>query len=216
METVAGVVVIVGIVAQTLAWRLVVRGRDVWRTMPPLFTVLGVVSAVLLPSIAARAPAADDGLGVSTQIVIGVVAGAGLFVATRIFVAVAGRFAAFARDTRDAYRLAGAIPTAAALGLSIVVAALGEEVFWRGLVYAVGVQRGLSVGVAGIVGWGLYILANRPSRLQPIIAAAVVGGALWTGLAWWTGGILASIVSHMLWTGLMLGLPPGPSRAEVV
>ncbi|MDP9265165.1 MAG: CPBP family intramembrane metalloprotease [Chloroflexota bacterium] len=216
METVAGVVAIVGIVAHTLAWRLVARGRDVWRTMPPLFAVLGVVSAVLLPSIAAREPAADDGFGASAQIVIGVVTGAGLFVATRIFVAVVGRFAAFARDTRDAYRQAGTVPTAAAFGLSIVVVALGEEVFWRGLVYGVGVQRGLSIGGAGIVGWVLYVLANRPSRLQPIIAASIVGGALWIGLAWWTGGILASIASHMLWTGLMLGFPPGSSRAEVV
>jgi membrane protease YdiL (CAAX protease family) len=61
----------------------------------------------------------------------------------------------------------------------------------------------------------LYVVANLPSRLLPIIAAAVVGGALWTALAWWTGGVLAPIASHMLWTGLMLGFPPGPPGAEV-
>ena len=44
------------------------------------------------------------------------------------------------------------------------------------------------------------------------MAGAIVGGALWGGLAWWSGGVLASLGSHILWTGLMLLLPPGAGR----
>jgi membrane protease YdiL (CAAX protease family) len=39
-----------------------------------------------------------------------------------------------------------------------------------------------------------------------------VGGVVWGGLAWWSGGVLASLGSHILWTGLMLLLPPGAGR----
>ena len=36
---------------------------------------------------------------------------------------------------------------------------------------------------------------------------AVVGGAVWIGLGWWCGGVLAPLASHVVWTGLMLALP---------
>jgi NAD(P)-dependent dehydrogenase (short-subunit alcohol dehydrogenase family) len=42
---------------------------------------------------------------------------------------------------------------------------------------------------------------------------AVVGGAAWTALAVWTGGVVASIGCHAAWTALMILLPPVP-RAE--
>ncbi len=57
-----------------------------------------------------------------------------------------------------------------------------------------------------------YVGVNVASRSLPIVAAAIVGGAVWAGLAWWTGGVLASLASHILWTGLMLALPPGAAR----
>jgi membrane protease YdiL (CAAX protease family) len=216
MGVLPGVVAIVGIVAQALAWRRVARGGDVWRTMPPLFLVLGTASLLLLPSIVGREPAASHAVSTPLQLWLGVLSGIGLFAGTRIFVVLVRRSSLlFARDTRDAYRRAEAISTALAVVLAAFVVAVGEELFWRGLVYGVGVQQGLTIAFAGFTSWLLYVAANRSSRLRPILAAAIVGGALWTGLAWWTGGILASIVSHMLWTGLMLGFPPGPARAEI-
>jgi hypothetical protein len=42
----------------------------------------------------------------------------------------------------------------------------------------------------------------------PLLAGAIVGGALWTGLAVWSGGVLAPFASHLVWTGLMLLWPP--------
>jgi membrane protease YdiL (CAAX protease family) len=54
-----------------------------------------------------------------------------------------------------------------------------------------------------------------PSRSLPIVAGALVGGALWGALAWWSGGVLAPLASHILWTGLMLARPPRASEVEV-
>ena len=65
------------------------------------------------------------------------------------------------------------------------------------------------------VKWAFYVGANVPSRSLPIVLGAAVGGGVWAALAWWSGGMLASLASHILWTGLMLALPPAPGR-EVV
>jgi membrane protease YdiL (CAAX protease family) len=51
------------------------------------------------------------------------------------------------------------------------------------------------------------VAVNLPSGNLAIIAGAVVGGAVWSALAWWTGGALASIVCHAIWTALILGFP---------
>jgi membrane protease YdiL (CAAX protease family) len=49
---------------------------------------------------------------------------------------------------------------------------------------------------------------------MPIVAGAVVGGAVWAGLWWWSGGMLAPLVSHILWTGAMLVRPPGDGQGR--
>ena len=57
-----------------------------------------------------------------------------------------------------------------------------------------------------------YVVANVAEPSLPIVAGAHRGGRrLWTWLAWWSGGVLASLASHILWTGLML-VAPGPGR----
>jgi membrane protease YdiL (CAAX protease family) len=214
METLAVVAALAGMVAAAIAWRLVARGRDVWRTMPPLFAVLGVLAVWLAPSVDAPAAETTSAIGPAGEVALGLATGGALFLATRVFVAIVGRSPVFARHVAAAYGRAEVVPVATALVLSVFVTAVGEELFWRGLVYRLGAER-TSIGIAAIACWLVYVLANLPSRLLPIVAAAIVGGALWAALAWWTGGILAPIASHMLWTGLMLGFPPGPPRAEV-
>ena len=215
MRTLASVAVGAGIVASALGWHLVARGRDVWRTMPPVFAVLGVLAVWFAPSLDAPTAGSDHAIGASTELVLGLAVGGAFFIATRVFVAIAVRSATFARHVVAAYGRTDSVSPTIALVLSVFVTAIGEELFWRGLVYRVGIDALASTGVAGVVCWMAYVGANAPSRLLPIVAAAVVGGALWTALAWWTGGVLAPIASHMLWTGLMLGFPPGPPRAEV-
>jgi hypothetical protein len=52
------------------------------------------------------------------------------------------------------------------------------------------------------------VVVNLPSRNLAIAAGAIVGGAAWGALAWWSAGVLASIVCHATWTALMLARPP--------
>jgi membrane protease YdiL (CAAX protease family) len=215
MDTVAAAAAIIGVIAATAAWWLVARGRDVWRTMPALFALLGLVAVFLIPSLDQPTPRASGDVSATFEIVLGGLSGAALFFATRVFVVVANRAPVFARQVETAYGRADTVALPVAIALSVFVTAVGEELFYRGLVYRVGVDRGLSIQIAAAVSWLVNVIANLPSRLLPIVAGAIVGGALWAGLAWWTGGILAPIASHMLWTGLMLGFPPGPPRAEV-
>jgi membrane protease YdiL (CAAX protease family) len=99
------------------------------------------------------------------------------------------------------------------IALSLLVVVPGEEVFWRGLVQGRLASTMVLAGAAGLA-WIIYIGANAPARAVPILAAAVVGGALWVGLAWWSRGICASLASHMVWTGLMLIVPPGAAKAS--
>jgi membrane protease YdiL (CAAX protease family) len=79
-------------------------------------------------------------------------------------------------------------------------------VFWRGFVQPE-LERTLDAGVAALLGWAAFVAANAPSRNLAVLASAVVGGALWSGLGWWSGGALAPLVCHAAWTALMLSFP---------
>src|SRR4029079_18728112 len=103
MDTLAGIVVIVGVVASAVAWRLVARGRDVWRTMPPMYVTLGLVAVLRASSLAAPFPVVGRSFTVGFQLGFGLLTGAVLFVATRVFVALPGRSAAFVPHTPDAH-----------------------------------------------------------------------------------------------------------------
>jgi CAAX protease family protein len=214
MDALAWVVAVLGVAAAAFGWRLVAGGRDVWRTLPPTFAALGLLAVFLAPTLDAPPAGADRTLTSTGEVALGLATAVALYLATRAFVAIAARATTFARHVEAAYGRADTISTSTAIVLSVFVTAVGEELFWRGLVYRLGAEE-TSITVAALACWGVYVLANLPSRLLPIVAAAVVGGGLWTLLAWWTGGILAPIASHMLWTGLMLGFPPG-QRAEVI
>ncbi|HJV04165.1 MAG TPA: CPBP family glutamic-type intramembrane protease, partial [Actinomycetota bacterium] len=95
------------------------------------------------------------------------------------------------------------------VGLAAGVVAPAEEVFWRGLV------QGALSAVAGPAGgaalaWAAYVAVNVVSGSLPIVLGAAVGGAVWTGLAWWTGGVVAGVACHAVWTALMILRPPVP------
>jgi hypothetical protein len=203
----AAAVIVAGFLAETLGWWIVSSGRaDVWRLMPVVLA--GMAAATLLVGI----PTGASDVGEAAALGAGLLLGVGLYVVTRAFVAVAVWWRPFRREVVRAYEQARRVSEARALVLSLIVMVPSEELFWRGLV-----QPELSqslgtvlVGVAG--GLSLYVVANLTSRSPPIIAGAVVGGALWSALAWWSGGVIAPLASHILWTGLMLALPPGAGR----
>jgi membrane protease YdiL (CAAX protease family) len=201
-----GTVVVLGIAAEAAAWAAVSwGGRSVWRTLPPVLGAMAVAALLVTP-------AREPGVGRATAFVVGAGSGIALFVATRAFVAIASRWEPFRRHTERSYTLAADTTFPVALGLSLLVTVPGEELFWRGL--AAPVVGETFVGVAGgaVVAWVAYVLANAPSRSLAILAGALVGGALWAWLGWWSGGVLAPLASHILWTGPMLAFPPGAGR----
>lgn len=201
-----GTVVALGFVAEAAAWAAVSRGRrSVWRTLPPAVAALGLAALLVTP-------AREPDVGRAAAFVVGAVSGISLFLATRVFVAVASRWEPFHRHTAESYALAAGAPLPVVLALSLLVTVPAEELFWRGLAAPVLGDTFLGVAGGAVVAWLLYVLANAPSRSLAILAGAVVGGAVWAWLGWWSGGVLAPLASHILWTGPMLAFPPGAGR----
>jgi membrane protease YdiL (CAAX protease family) len=203
---VRGMVIALGVVAEAAAWAAVSWGRrSVWRTLPPVLGVMALAALLV-------APAREPDVGRAAAFGVGAASGVALFVATRVFVAVASRWEPFRRHTADSYTLATSTSLPAALALSLLVTVPAEELFWRGL--AAPELGGTSLTLAGgaAVAWALYVGANVPSRSLAILAGAAVGGAVWAWLGWWSGGVLAPLASHILWTGPMLVFPPGAGR----
>jgi membrane protease YdiL (CAAX protease family) len=191
---------VAGAVAIAAAWSWVAAGRSsVLRVLPAVLLVLGIGTIAILGS--------DLSLGTAGSLGGGVGSGLALYGATLAFVAVASRWEPFRRHVADAYADADAEPLVPRLLLALAISVPGEELFLRGLL-----QPRLSASMAP---WAaaaatvvVEVATNLPSRRLPLVAAALVGGAVWSGLAWWSGGVLAPIASHMVWTGLMLVRPP--------
>ena len=199
-------VMALGALAEAIGWRLVATRRAmVWRLMPAIFLVMGIAAVVV------RRPVAATRVGDGAALVIGVASGLVLYIGTRVFVAIAGGWELFRRHVMEKYLEAAEVPLKEALALSLLIMVPAEELFWRGLFQA-RLDQSLPALAAAAWTWLAYVGVNLSSGSLPIIAGAVVGGALWAGLAMWSGGMLASISSHMLWTGLMLALPPGAGR----
>jgi membrane protease YdiL (CAAX protease family) len=202
-------VIVVGAVAEFAGWWRVSSGRaGVWQLMPVVLGAMGIAA------VAARPPVVAGEAGAMRAVVIGLVSGLALYAGTRMFVWLAVRWPPFRADVVEQYGQARDVSLATSLVLSLVVMVPAEELFWRGLTQT-RLADPFDPWVGALVAWLGYIVANTASRSLPIVAGAVVGGALWSGLAWWSGGVLAGLASHILWTGLMLTLPPGSGREAI-
>jgi membrane protease YdiL (CAAX protease family) len=196
------VVMIGGALLESAAWWAVSRkGISVWVAMGIALPALGIAA------IAVREPSLSPSVSAGVAVAAGATAGLALYLATRVFVAAVRPWRTFQRQSVELYARRAGLPLIAAIVLAAVVMAPGEELFWRGLFQAKlsVVLDGRTAGAA--IAWAVFALVNLPSRNLAIIAGAVVGGAVWSALSWWTGGPLASIVCHVLWTALMLGFP---------
>jgi CAAX protease family protein len=185
-------------------WLLIRAGRlSIWTGSA---AVNGLLAALALLTERVRGggryevwPAALLGLG----------AGVVLYAATAAFMSVAGRWPPLRWASTELYERRDDLPATGVVGLAAGVVAPAEEVFWRGLV------QGALAAVAGPLGgaalaWGAYVAVNAVSGSLPIVLGAAVGGAAWAGLAWWTGGVVASAACHAVWTALMIVRPPIP------
>src|SRR5262245_59698343 len=206
MEAVA---MVAGLLAEMVAWSLVARGRNIWKTMPPVLGVMGVTALLLGP------PAWSPDVSAGASLTLGLAAGLALYVATREAILIMGRWEPFRRHSLEMYRKQGGLSLVAALLLSIAISVPGEELFWRGLFQGELTRALDGSGVAPVLAWLAFVLANLPSAILAIAAGAMVGGGVWVALAWWSGGVLAPLACHVLWTGLMIAVPvvrePEPS-----
>jgi membrane protease YdiL (CAAX protease family) len=204
-------VLVVGVGAEAFVWwHAWAAGRDLWRLVPPVLAAMGIAAVAV---VGVRPLGGDVAAG--TAIGVGAGAGVALFIATRVFVSAASRWEPFRRHVSGAYGRARTIPFGAQIVLALVVTVPGEELFWRGLAVAQ-LERAFSAGPAAAAAWVVYVVVNAASRSLPITAAAIVGGGVWAILAWWSGGVIAGLASHILWTGLMLAFPPGAGQKERV
>ena len=202
-------VAMAGIVGQMIAWTVVRRERwPFWPATVVTFAVLGVAS-VLVGDIACCADV-DAGLAIG----VGLASGVLLYAATRAVVAVATIHPRLRMAVTGIYARSTETSRAAELAISLLVAVPGEELFWRGLVLPV-LTGATDVATGAVLAWlaGVAVIAVWLS--MPLLAGAIVGGALWTGLAVWSGGVLAPFASHLVWTGLMLLWPPAAARDMV-
>jgi membrane protease YdiL (CAAX protease family) len=195
-----------GVLAVVVAWRLVATGRSsVWATM----------SVVMAGAAAAALATGRVSLSPEVRPVWAGLAGAGaglaLYAATAVFVMVVRRWPTFARHVESVYDQRKGMPLVAGLALAAGIVSPSEEIFWRGL-FQGRLAETVSGPVAAVLAWAAYVGANVASGSLPIVAAAMVSGAVWGGLALWTGGILASLACHSLWTGLMVARPLGGTR----
>ncbi len=201
----AAAVVAAGVLAQGAMWWLIAARRvSFWPATSLTFAILGT-AAVLV-----HAPGPTDLL----SIVVGAGSGVALYGATRVVVAsLLERIPSFASSVSDVYGRSEEVPGTAVWVLTLAIAIPGEELFWRGLVLPE-LQDITSVVVGAGLAWFGYVAANAVLRNLSILAAAVVGGAVWTVLGS-VRDVGAAVASHLVWTSLMLLWPPRAARGKV-
>jgi membrane protease YdiL (CAAX protease family) len=202
------VLAIAGPIAVAAAWLVVRSGRvSLWLINGLLMPVLGVLS-LLTGDIETASPS----IGCWRAAFLGVGTGLGLYGATVAFMFLAGRWPPLARHTAALYENTRGISLPAAVAISALLVAPGEELLWRGVVLEALEPVSGSALVVGVLAWAAYIAANAFSGSVPILLGAIVGGAAWTALAVATEGVVASIACHAIWTGLMVAFPPVPKK----
>lgn len=193
-----------GSVAVAVAWSLVrTRRASVWAAMGATMAALGVLALVT------RGVRLAAGVDAWLAFLAGLAAGLLLYGATAAFMAVAGRWPPLARQARAIYDQRGGRSVAFALTVSLLLVVPGEELFWRGLVLSAAASA-WGVAAGALVAWLAYVAANAAGGSIPILLGAIVGGAAWTALAAWSGGMLAALACHLVWTALMIVRPPIP------
>ncbi|MBA3738043.1 MAG: CPBP family intramembrane metalloprotease [Actinobacteria bacterium] len=202
-------VLVLGVSAQVAVWRLVVRDRlPFWPATATTFAALGLASLLIGDPSCCREEEAAIAAG------LGIASGVAFYGATRLVVGLATRFPLLDRAVADVYRRTQETTFPIAVALTLAIAVPGEELFWRGLVLPE-LQDATSTTTGAILTWAAAVGVNAAGASAPLLAGAVVGGALWTWLATWSGGVVASLASHLVWTGLMLSWPPLAGRAKV-
>lgn len=206
-----GVVMVAGVVAQAVAWWFVAARRgSVWTVVMPVLVAMAVAAMLVEP------PTAATEVHAAVAAVAGIVSGAALYTATFAFSRIVDGWAGFRRQSRAMYERRIPLSIASAVALSALVAAPAEELFWRGFFQreVADALDGATV-LAAFVTTGVFVAANLASANVAIVLGAIVGGAAWSALAAWSGGVVAPLLCHAVWTALMLAFPVVREPADV-
>jgi membrane protease YdiL (CAAX protease family) len=79
-----------------------------------------------------------------------------------------------------------------------LVIVAGEEALWRHLAPKAWLGRGL--GAAWLFSLGTYAVAQAGTGSWLVVVAALLCGAVWSGLRFATGSLVAPLVCHTVWT----------------
>lgn len=193
------VLLVVGLLLALGAWWFLFRlpSDGIWTRT---WLAAGALSAYAIGAVAAT-DRLDAFVGpVSpSAVAAGLVVGAAWLVATHVGHAVLCRlFPGFLAQITDLYSLREGDRVRTMVG-PVVAMATAEELFFRGFVQG-------RLGLVGSV--VVYTLVQVVAGKWALTLAALLGGAVWGGLAWWTGGLVAPIVAHVLWTGSLTFLWP--------
>lgn len=124
----------------------------------------------------------------------GLSVGGAWLVATHIGHAVLRRlFPGFLDQITDLYSLREGDRISTMVG-PVVAMAGAEELFFRGFVQG-------RLGLLGAV--AVYTAVQVVAGKWALTLAALLGGIVWGGLLWWTDGLVAALVAHVLWTGAL-------------
>ena len=194
-----------GPVAVAAAWLAIRSGRSLWLVNGLVLPALGVLA--LTTGVVVLV--AEEFGGLALALLVGLGSGVALYLATAVFMAVAGRWPPLARHTRELYETnRDALPVPVAAAISALAVAPGEELLWRGVVLHTLTAWLGPTPLAAALAWLAYVAANAFSGSIPILLGAIVGGGAWTILAVVTGGVAASVACHAVWTTLMILRPP--------
>jgi membrane protease YdiL (CAAX protease family) len=204
-----GPLLVVGVGIQVIAWRLVALRR-----VPFWPTVGGTWAIIATAAVAIGDPRCCDDRRLIEALVVGIASGLVLYAATRVVVTFASRWSAIADRVETTYgRSAEATPAVVWL-VTLAVVVPGEELFWRGVATPWLVDATDTVPGA-ILAWLVAAGVAATWGSLPFLGAAAVGGAVWTALAIWSGGVAAPLASHVVWTACMITWRPPTPRAKV-
>jgi membrane protease YdiL (CAAX protease family) len=202
-------VLVAGMVAQVIVWRSIAdRKLPFWPATTATFALLG------LASLFVGDPACCGETTLAAASAVGAASGLVLFGATRVAVDLATSHDVLRRAVEEVYRREEETDTVTAYVLTLAVVVPGEELFWRGLVLPE-LSDITSTVIGALLTWVAWVAVDAAWGSIPLLAGAVVGGALWTAVAVWSGGVAAPIASHLVWTGLMILWPPRAARGKV-
>lgn len=175
------------------------------------------IAAPVLTAYAVGALAATDRLDAvvgpvtPAEVGLGLGVGGAWLVATHVGHAVLCRvFPGFLAQVDDLYAVGDRSRLWSTVG-AVVAMGVAEEVFFRGFVQD---RVGLVAAVAA------YAAVQAVERKWALVLAALLGGTVWGLLFWWSGGLVAPVVAHVLWTGMLTfvwplrGSDPGDAGEE--